>query len=56
MIPKFRPDSHVLHYSDSGEAHGFSTAKRYQQTPRLVFIHLVSSAQPPILVQMVVFR
>lgn len=56
MIPKFLPDSHVLHYSDSREAHSFSTAKRYLQTPRLVFIHLVSSAQPPILVQMVVFR
>lgn len=56
MIPKFLPDSHVLHYSDSREAHSFSTAKRYLQTARLVFIHLVSSAQPPILVQMVVFR
>lgn len=56
MIPKFRPDSHVLHYSDSGDAHSFSSAKRYLQTPRLVFIHLVSSAQPPILVQMAVFR
>lgn len=44
MIPKFLPDSHVLHYSDSREAHSFSTAKRYLQTARLVFIHLVSSA------------
>lgn len=56
VIPKFLPDSHILYYSDFREAQSFSTARHYLQTPRMVFIHWISSALPPILVQMVVFR